>query len=170
MRASREEQQRSSITRSTAAEDVSESAGATPQRLTYLVKQLQEAMRARLAHITQQFGLTPRQYTALSVLAKHPGTSSAHLARLTFVTPQAANEMVTTLENKGFLKRSVHQANRRRLEVEVTRAGITALAGCNALVDQLERYVFRDIGRADEAQFRQTLQTCLASISDPNTR
>ncbi len=153
------------LTRS-AAEDV----GAAPQRLTYLVKQLQEAMRAQLEHITQQFGLTPKQYTALSVLAKHPGISSAHLARLTFVTPQAANEMVTTLESKGFLTRSVQQGNRRCLEVVLTRAGTTALTRCNALVDQLERFVFRDVVRADEAQFRRTLQTCLDTISDPTTR
>jgi DNA-binding MarR family transcriptional regulator len=135
--------------------------------MTYLVKQLQEAMRARLGHITQQFDLTPKQYTALSVLAKHPGISSAQLARLTFVSSQAANEMVTTLETKGFLKRSVHQANRRRLEVELTRAGTVALRKCDALVDQLETDVFRNVGPAEKARFRETLQTCLETMSEP---
>jgi DNA-binding MarR family transcriptional regulator len=141
----------------------------SPPRLTYLVKQLQEAMRARLDDITQQFGLTPKQYTALSVLAKHAGISSAQLARLTFVTPQAANEMVTTLEGKGFLKRSIHQANRRRLEVELTRAGATALTKCDALVDQLETYVFRNVGPVEKARFRRTLESCLVAISEPGS-
>lgn len=151
-----------------AAEEVP--AAARPLRMTYLVKQLQEAMRARLERITQQFGLTPKQYTALSVLAKHPGISSAQLGRLTFVTSQAANEMVTTLESKGFLKRSVHEANRRRLEVELTRRGTTALGRCDALVDQLETDVFRDVGPAEKARFRRTLQTCLKTMSEPQDR
>src|ERR1700694_4228202 len=126
-----------------------------PQRLTYLVKQLQEAMRARLDQITQQFGLTPKQYAALSVLVKPRGISPASLARLTFVTPQAANEMVTTLEAKGFLKRSVHQTNRRCLEVELTRTGATALARCNTLVDQFEKRVVRYVGPEEAARFRR---------------
>ena len=166
MRASPKGPARSSVAATIAAED----ATVAPQRLTYLVKQLQEAMRARLEEITQQSGLTPKQYTALSVLAKHPGISSAQLARLTFVTPQAANEMVATLEHKGFLKRSAHQGSRRRLEVGLTRAGVTALTRCNALVDQLERFVFRDVGRVEEAQFRRTLQRCLDRMTDPASR
>lgn len=139
---------------------------AGPQRLTYLVKQLQEAMRARLDHITQQFGLTPKQYTALSVLAEHPRTSSANLARLTFVTPQAANEMVATLEAKGFLARSVDHENRRRRSVVVTRAGHSALTRCDVQVDQLERFVFHSVGRAEEMRFRRTLQVCLDTLTD----
>lgn len=114
-----------------------------------------------------QFGLTPKQYTALSVLAKHPGISSAQLARLTFVTPQAANEMVTTLEHKGFLERSVQQTNRRRLAVELTRSGNTALTKCDALVDRLEASVLRNVGPAEEARFRRTLQSCLETIREP---
>ena len=166
VRTSREGAQRPSIGQSGATEVVP--AVATPQRLTYLVKQLQEAMRTQLDQITQQFGLTPKQYTALSVLAKHAGISSAQLARLTFVTPQAANEMVTTLESKGFLTRSVHHANRRRLEVELTRAGTAALTKCDALVEQLETYVFRNVAPGEQARFRRTLQVCLDTLSDPS--
>ena len=136
-----------------------------PHRLTYLVKQLQEALRVRLDEITQRFDLTPKQYTALSVLAGHPGMSSAALARLTFVTPQAANEMVTTLERKGFLVRSVDVSNRRCLEVELTRAGSTALAKCNALVDQLEAHVFSGVSDAEQARFRRMLQNCLQAVT-----
>lgn len=139
-------------------------------RLTYLVKQVQEALLARLDEITRQFGLTAKQYTALSVLQKYPGVSSAALGRLTFVTSQAANEMVTTLERKRFLTRSVDQANRRRLEVQLTRAGTRALARLDELVDQLELEVFGGIGSADQARLRHMLHTCLDSLSRPEAR
>jgi DNA-binding MarR family transcriptional regulator len=122
-------------------------------------------LRVRLDQITERFDLTPKQYTALSVLAKHPGISSAALGRLTFVTPQAANEMVIALERKGFLKRSVDMRNRRTLEVSLTRRGTTALARCDELVDQLETFVFRDVDGADRARFRDMLVHCLGTLS-----
>jgi DNA-binding MarR family transcriptional regulator len=137
----------------------------SPHRFTYLVKQLQEALRSRLDEITAQFDLTPKQYTALSVLAKHPGISSAALGRLTFVTPQAANEMVLALERKGVLKRSVDKRNRRTLEVSLTRRGTIALERCDELVDELEAFVFRDVAAADRARFRDMLVHCLGTLS-----
>jgi DNA-binding MarR family transcriptional regulator len=143
---------------------------ATAPRLTYLVKQVQEALLARLDEITRQFGLTAKQYTALSVVQQYPGLSSAALGRLTFVTSQAANEMVTTLARKRFLTRSVDQANRRRLEVQLSRAGTRALAQLDALVDQLELEVFGGIGSADQARLRHMLHTCLESLSRPEAR
>jgi DNA-binding MarR family transcriptional regulator len=136
----------------------------TPDRFTYLVKQLQEALRVRLDEITERFDLTPKQYTALTVLAKSPGMSSAALARISFVTPQAANEMVTMLERKGFLTRSVDERNRRCLEVELTHAGARALAKCDALVRELEAEVFQGVSAAQEAQFRRQLQRCLHAL------
>jgi DNA-binding MarR family transcriptional regulator len=135
-------------------------------RPTYLVKQLQEALLRRLDDITRRFGLTTRQYTTLSVLAKYPGISSAQLARLTFVSPQAANEMVGTLEAKGFLRRSIDRSNRRRLEVKLTPAATRALATCDAQVDALERDLFRDVEPEDRAHFHRMLDTCLRAITD----
>lgn len=136
-------------------------------RPTYLVKQLQEALLRRLDDITRRFDLTTRQYTTLSVLARYPGISSAQLARLTFVSPQAANEMVGTLEGKGFLRRSVDRSNRRRLEVKLTPAATRTLAKCDGLVDQLERELFRGVDAADRAHFHRMLDTCLQAISEP---
>jgi DNA-binding MarR family transcriptional regulator len=147
------------------AERPADEAIVTPTRLTYLVKQLQEALRVRLDEITARHGLTPKQYAALSVLARSPGMSSAALARATFVSPQAAHEMVATLERKGFLRRTVDQADRRRVDVALTRAGATALAACDRLVDQLEAEAFHGMPRAEQASFKRTLVACLDAIS-----
>ncbi len=142
--------------------------GRTPRsapRLTYLVKQLQEGLLARLDAITRPFGLTAKQYTALSVLRDSPRLSSAALGRLTFVTPQAANEMMMTLERKGFLTRSVDQANRRCLEAKLSRVGTRSLTKIDELVDELELEVFGGVGTADQSRFRGTVQACLEILS-----
>jgi DNA-binding MarR family transcriptional regulator len=136
-----------------------------PVRLTYLVTRLQWALRGRLDEITQRFDLTPKQYTALSVLADRPGMSSATLARFTNVTPQASNEMVAVLERKGFLERSADQTDARRLEMKLTRSGRTALTKCDALVDRLESDVFDLLDATQQATFRSMLQTCLKATN-----
>ncbi len=41
--------------------------------LLYLVKQLELAVRARMDEVVGGEGLTPVQYTALTVLARRPG-------------------------------------------------------------------------------------------------
>jgi DNA-binding MarR family transcriptional regulator len=139
----------------------------TAPRSTYLVKQLQELLLRRLDDITGEVGLTTRQYTTLSVLAMYPGISSAQLARLTFVSPQAANEIVQILERKRLLRRTVDRANRRQLEVTVTRAGTGAIAKCDALVDQLEEEVFGHLSPDERDDFRRSLQTCAAVLTTP---
>jgi DNA-binding MarR family transcriptional regulator len=138
-------------------------------RPTYLVKQLQEALRLRLVEITRQFDLTTGQYTALSVLAQYPGISSAQLARLTFVSPQAANEMVAALEVKRLLRRSVDRNNRRRLEVQLTPTGKATLARCDELVDDLEAELFAGVAADERARFHRMLQTCLDALTRPRT-
>jgi len=66
-------------------------------RVSYLVKELERALRTRIDEVLQPLALTAVQYTALSVLSLHAGMSSAQLARRSFVSPQAANEMVGAL-------------------------------------------------------------------------
>jgi DNA-binding MarR family transcriptional regulator len=143
----------------------SEAGDPQPARLTYLVTRLQWALRGRLDEITQQFDLTPKQYTALSVLANRSGMSAATLARFTNVTPQASNEMVAVLERKGFLQRSADQNDARRLEMKLTRAGRNALVKCDELVDRLEAEVFDLLDATQQASFRSMLHTCLQATN-----
>jgi DNA-binding MarR family transcriptional regulator len=139
-------------------------------RLTYLVTRLQWVLRYQLDEITQPFGITPKQYTALSVLASRPGMSSATLARFTNVTPQASNEMVTLLERKGFLTRSVDHHDARRLEMTLTRAGRKALAKCDAQLDELEAEVFDHLTSREQAALRAMLRSCLDMANRTATR
>lgn len=136
-------------------------------RLSYLVKQLQVALRIRLDAVVQPLGLTAKQFTALTVLSEQPGMSSAALGRITFVTAQAAHEMVTILENKDFIERSIDEHDRKRLLVKLTPTGVEVLRECNQRVDALEAEVFHGLDADDQARFRQALNTCLAMLRSP---
>lgn len=135
-------------------------------RATYLIKQLEWAVRAHLDEIMRSFNLTTLQYTALSVLARHPGMSAAQLARRSFVSSQAANEMVSALERKGLVERGVDETNRRALKVFLTDRGAEVLAGCDQHVDQLETQMFAGVSATKEAQFRAVLRSCLDAVNN----
>jgi DNA-binding MarR family transcriptional regulator len=138
--------------------------GRTLPRASYLVKQLERALRARIDGIVQPLGLTAVQYTALSVLAHHPGMSSAQLARRSFVSAQAANELVSALERRRLIRRRADRNRGRALGIFLTALGERSLARCDEQVDLLEADLFRGVGRQDEARFRRMLRECREAV------
>ena len=150
-------------TRSTKDLQSKQRAGSYP-RATYLIKELERAVRRRLEAIVEPLGLTAVQYTALSVLATHPGMSSAQLARRSFVSAQAANEMVAALERRGLIRRSAAAEGGRALWIHLTPSGERTLARCDEQVDQLEGQLFGGVTRREEALFRDMLRTCREAV------
>lgn len=136
-----------------------------PPRLTYLVKRLELAVRAAMDDIVGRLGVTVPQYTALSVLERHPGMSSAQLARRSFVSRQAGGEMLSALERKGLVTRTPDARNRRVLRIAITDAGRSLLAACDAAMDDLERQMLRDLSHADAERLRSLLGACTASLA-----
>jgi DNA-binding MarR family transcriptional regulator len=137
-----------------------------PVRTTYLVKQLELAIRQNIDRSIRRFGLTAPQYTALSVLARYPGLSSAQLARRSFVTPQAANEMVAALERKGLIERHAGSRNHRVLEMFLTDVGRETLDVCNDGVFELERRMLAGMTLDEAGRFRTLLESCLVAVTD----
>ena len=135
-------------------------------RLTYLVKRLEMAERARMEEVLAAHGVTLHQYTALSLLERRDGLSSAQLARRHFVTPQAMNQLVATLERDGLIARVPDAANRRILRVSLTDRGRAALAGCHRDVDELERRMLAEFTPAQEREFRTALERSLAGLTE----
>jgi DNA-binding MarR family transcriptional regulator len=128
-------------------------------RVSYLVKELERALRARIDEILQPIPMTAVQYTALSVLSLHAGMSSAQLARRSFVSPQAANEMVSALERVGLIRRQGDSEGGRALSIFLTALGERTLARCDEQVDALESVFLRDFTSREQAQFRAMLRT-----------
>src|ERR687898_2292181 len=82
--------------------------------LLYLIKQVELAVRQALDDVVATAELTAPQYTALTVLERHPGITSAELARNSFVRAQSMAEMVTFLLGEGLVSRKRDENNRRQ--------------------------------------------------------
>ena len=139
-------------------------AGPQPM-LLYLVKQVELAVRSHLDNLLRPAGLTALQYTALTVLERHPDMSAAQLARNSFVTAQSMADMITALEGRGLIERHRDQADRRRLVVALTTAGRELLDDYRDQVAALEKRMLAGLGSGEIAKLRHSLHACHANLA-----
>ena len=133
--------------------------------LLYVMKQVELAVRAELDEIVRPAGLTALQYTALTVLERHPNLTSAQLARNSFVTAQAMADMVATLQDLELIERHRDERDRRRLVLAVTPAGRRLLRRLRDQVAALEDRMVAGLTDHQIAQLRQSLLSCRAALS-----
>jgi DNA-binding MarR family transcriptional regulator len=133
--------------------------------LLYVIKQLELAVRAQLDEIVRSAGITALQYTALTVLDHHDGLSLAQLARDSFVTPQAAADLVANLERRELVRRDRNPVDRREVVVSLTADGRQILADRAGAVQQLERQMIESLDENEARTFRSLLDRCRTSLA-----
>lgn len=133
--------------------------------LLYLMKQVELAVRARLDELVRPAGLTALQYTALTVLERHPDLTSAHLARNSFVTAQSMADMVTSLRDRGLIDRHRDLDDRRRLVLALTEDGRSLLDGYRQAVADLESEMLSDLTTDQARTLRAALLSCREALN-----
>lgn len=133
-------------------------------RITYLVKQLELAIRADVDAMAREHGLTAPQYTALTVLQSHPGMSGAQLSRRSFVSAQAGSEMISNLERKGLIQRDPDPANRRILRITLSAEGERVVGACESAMDGIETRMLHGIPSAAATEFKTVLAACVHNL------
>lgn len=125
--------------------------------LGYLLRQAQTAHRQAMEHALAPLGLTPPQFTVLTMLVAYPGASGADLARLSLLTPQTVSVIVANLERMGALVRTPHATHGRVLQIGVSTKGRQLLARCRTAVDAIEREMAVGLTAVEEAAVRRWL-------------
>jgi DNA-binding MarR family transcriptional regulator len=140
--------------------------GGSPARVTYLAKRLESAVRRDLDAAMQAQGLTTPQYAALSILRRHPGLSSAQLARRSFVTAQSMQVMVAAFVRSGYLQRHPDPDKQRVLRNYLTDAGLDVLARCEGAADRIEERMLAGLSRSQIARLREMMTGCVQNLTD----
>jgi DNA-binding MarR family transcriptional regulator len=154
-----------STSRSAGAAAAAAAPAASEPMLLYLVKQVELAVRSHLDNLLRPAGLTALQYTALTVLERHPDLSSAQLARNSFVTAQSMADMITALEGRTLIERHRDQADRRRLVVALTSAGRELLDLYRDQVAAVEKRMLTGLGGDEISGLRHCLHVCHANLA-----
>lgn len=141
---------------------------APPSTLLYLMKQVELAVRAQLDDIARPAGLTALQYTALTVLERHPDLTAAHLARHSFVTGQSMADMVTALLERGLIERHRDPSDRRRLVIALTPAGRRLLGRLRPKVEALQNRMLTPLSADQAVELRHLLELCRRALRQNN--
>jgi DNA-binding MarR family transcriptional regulator len=135
----------------------------------YLVRRLQLLEREVIENALRPIGLTAGQYTALSMLGRRDGLSSAQLARRFGVAPQSMTDIIKALEDKRLISRHEAESNQRILRIKLTGAGRKCVDICEALVDRAEGQLFAALDRAELTILRQLLGKLVEQHSGDDT-
>jgi DNA-binding MarR family transcriptional regulator len=134
--------------------------------MLYLVKQLELAVRAQLDEVLRPVGITPPQYTALTVLERRSGLSTAELARNAFVTDQSAADMIGVLENRGLLIRVPDDDDRRRRVLRLTETGQALLDQVRPSVEGVEQRMLAPLATGDAERLRNYVTACRGALGN----
>jgi len=134
--------------------------------LMYAVKQVELAARAHMDELLKPVGITALQYTALTVLRRRDGLSSAQLARNSFVTAQSMADMVTTLERRGLITRRRDPDNRRVLLISLTDEGDALLTAYDESMGALEERMLGPLSADERVSLEDYLNRCRAALAD----
>ncbi len=136
-------------------------------RLGYLLRQAAAAHRLRMERALADLGVTPPQFSVLTILAAYPGYSNADIARVTLLTPQTVCVIVANLERMGAITRTPHAVHGRIKQIELSKSGRALLASCKTRVHALDRDLSGELSPADERAIRRWLVK--AATSEPGT-
>jgi DNA-binding MarR family transcriptional regulator len=156
-----------SVPSTSAAEDPSRDRDVT---LLYLIKQVELAVRQALDDVVAAADLTTLQYTALTVLERHPGITSAELARSSFVRAQTMAEMVTYLLERSLVTRERDAANRRQYRLSLSKEGKRVLDGLYDQVADIESRMLEGFDAGQTEILRTYLLRCRHALSSKPVR
>jgi DNA-binding MarR family transcriptional regulator len=137
------------------------------QPVGYLLMRVHRALRATIDDTLRPHGFTMPQVAVLFALGRKTGLSTAELARLAFVTPQAMGEVLAGLEAKGFVIRRAHDSHGRILPAELTPSGVDARNLCHDVLVRAEGQMLADLSVDERDTLGRSLERCLVGLCDP---
>jgi MarR family transcriptional regulator, organic hydroperoxide resistance regulator len=92
-----------------------------------------------------------------ALLSKHPGMSQIELAALLGTERASAGMQVSQCIDKGFVRRSVSNDDRRRYELYVTPKGLRLLADARKVIPEHEDLFAGALSRKEREELRRLL-------------
>jgi DNA-binding MarR family transcriptional regulator len=134
--------------------------------LIYIVGRLNQGITRELRTLLRAWDLSVQEYTSLSVLELRPGLSNAQLARRTLVTPQSMLEILSKLESRGLVQRSVNPVRGRVIRNELSESGRQVLEVASPEVDELQDRIFSALSEAQRSSVTGALSIVMNRYSN----
>jgi DNA-binding MarR family transcriptional regulator len=136
------------------------------EHLLSKLKYAQATSRGALETEFNRIGITIPQFLALAAIEENADISSAELARMSYVSPQAMITIVARLQSAKMLTRAPAAGGGRALSLRLTAKGTRLLNDARSHAYAIERYVLDVLGQDAYAQ----LLSSLDRVTDALTR
>ena len=133
-------------------------------QVSYLLWQLAHILQQETTASLTELNLTLSQLGALAHLARDESLSTAHLARLTGVTPQNMSLTVSKLDAEGCLVRHPHPRHGRMNRLELTARGRAVLQQGLARIKRIESETFADFSPYERSELPELLRRALGRV------
>ncbi|MDV3127348.1 MarR family transcriptional regulator [Mycobacterium sp. 21AC1] len=127
------------------------------QPLGFLIYRVVAVLQPAVATQLQPLGLTLPEFVCLRILSMAPGQSNAELARHSNVSPQAMNNVLRGLQDKGAVRRPATVASGRALPAELTSDGAALLKRAEAAVYTAEDDVLARLSADQRSELKRLL-------------
>ncbi len=121
----------------------------------HLIRRLHQRSMQVFAARTQAagFDLTSVQFAAMDAIANHPGADQATIAQLIAFDRATIGGVIDRLLQKGWIRRSVSEIDRRARVLELTAKGKRLMAELVPLVAELQAEVLAPLSNEEKAAF-----------------
>lgn len=134
------------------------------EQVGYLVKRVQQAVRAALDAALAAHGVGMAQYAALAALEREPGLSNAELARRSFVTAQSMHTILAALQERGLVERVPHPAHGRVLQARLSAEGEALVGRCHEAAAGVHERMLAGMDEAGRERLRDALRRCAEAL------
>jgi DNA-binding MarR family transcriptional regulator len=143
--------------------------GRSPDQHTgWLLKQAVIYTGRAVDAVVRDHGVSVAQWAVLRRLADYPGLSGAELARMMLVSPQAAQQALTTLDQMGLVERKPDPHHGRIIRAHLTDDGRRVAERCWTDALQIERDLLSTFTAAERKTFLDLLLRYVAQFDAPD--
>jgi DNA-binding MarR family transcriptional regulator len=131
----------------------------------FLCRRALQVCEAYFIACASSLSLTPRQYSVLFIVNRHPRLSQAGFSRIFGLDPATSAVIMKNLAARGLLDRKLSLEDRRERLYSLTAAGRKALEEAKPLVDKSERMVLHGLSKAQVRELVSQLQDIVQAHS-----
>lgn len=136
------------------------------EEIVWLLSEAFRRSRQLVDQVVRDTGITATQLGILKRIEYTPGISRVELARQNFISPQAAQVHLATLETKGLVARRTRGRDKRAVGTHLTAKGRRVLQACRVATEPvLEKFVVRLVPE-ERRELRELLLQCLDGVPD----
>lgn len=134
--------------------------------LGYQLRQAQTASFRDLAAPLRDLGITPGEFSLLTIVNANPGLRQNVLVQVYGLDKSTLSVSVAALVRRGLLEQRRDREDRRRHSLQITEEGEKILAAATRVVQDQERRMLAALGEADRDNLMAALRRIVAALQD----